>query len=265
MPFAAAIFESCVMAARRGAMIHRERERDKEFHFQDWFQRRLAETSIEFEQGGRNSYPDFRLVRSPEGYEVKGLGYPGRSADYDSNSQAPCGHHNGREIYYVFGRYPSNPDGDSYPVIDLVMCHGRFLNATEGYLHKNRSFRGFGSYGDIMIRDRKMYVAPTPFALVDGTVHRRTLIVPEGEAVPPTLEMIGTLNRRESDEIVGAYTFDFRTNELGTRKIANPHPGRQHRFVAYRLGDDPPYRVTMRNQREVLADLGSPVHPDDDG
>jgi|SRR5829696_8936912 len=28
---------------------------------------------------------------------------------------------------------------------------------------------GFGSYGDILVRDRKMYVAPTPFALAEGT------------------------------------------------------------------------------------------------
>ena len=28
---------------------------------------------LDFEQGGRNSYPDFRLVKFTEGYELKGL------------------------------------------------------------------------------------------------------------------------------------------------------------------------------------------------
>ena len=65
----------------------------------------------------------------------------------------------------MFGRYPQDPDGKRYPVLDLVLCHGRFLNADNTYVHKNKSFRGFGSYGDILVRDRKMYVAPTPFAL----------------------------------------------------------------------------------------------------
>ena len=48
-------------------------------------------------------------------------------------------------------------------MLDLVVCRGDFLNADHTYVHKNKSVKGFGSYGDIMIRDRKMYVAPTPF------------------------------------------------------------------------------------------------------
>jgi aminoglycoside phosphotransferase len=51
--------------------------------------------------------------------------------------------------------------GKQYPIIDLVICHGDFLNADHNYIHENKSVKGFGSYGDIMIRDRKMYVAPT--------------------------------------------------------------------------------------------------------
>ena len=65
--------------------------------------------------GGRNSYPDFRIVSHIEGYELKGLAYPGRDASFDSNSQVPTGLHNGRTIYYVFGRYPKIPDGDTIP------------------------------------------------------------------------------------------------------------------------------------------------------
>lgn len=151
----AQVFRRCVESIGEGSLIVRESSKDKEFHFQNWFRARLEETGILYEVGGRNTYPDFRIVEATEGYELKGLAYPGRDANFDSNSQVPTGFHNGRNIYYVFGRYPSNPDGDSYPVLDLVICHGDFLNADHDYLHKNRSVKGFGTYGDLMIRDRK--------------------------------------------------------------------------------------------------------------
>jgi hypothetical protein len=67
---AEAIFQHCVEAIRQGTLIERESARDKEFHFQDWFKRRLTETGLNFEQGGRNSYPDFALVRFTDGYEI---------------------------------------------------------------------------------------------------------------------------------------------------------------------------------------------------
>jgi hypothetical protein len=153
-----------VNAIRDGKLIEREGRNDKEFHFQNWFKSRLDVIGENYDSPGRNTYPDFKLVRHTEGYELKGLAYPGREADYDCNSQVPCGEHNGRQVFYVFGRYPTKPDGNRYPVLDLVICHGSFLNADNTYIHKNKSFRGFGSYGDILVRDRKMYVAPTPFA-----------------------------------------------------------------------------------------------------
>lgn len=71
----------------------------------------MKEMSLNFEVGGRNTYPDFRMVATTEGYELKGLAYPGRYANFDSNSQVPSGLHNGRTVYYVFGRYPKKPDG----------------------------------------------------------------------------------------------------------------------------------------------------------
>lgn len=132
-------YECCVSAAMRSALIRRETTSDKEFHFQNWVRARLTETAYEYEEGGRNSYPDFRMVRFTEGYEVKGLAYPGREVNYDCNSQVPSGKHNGRTIFYVFGRYPAAPDGDTYPVLDLVVCHGDFLNADTDYVHANKS------------------------------------------------------------------------------------------------------------------------------
>ena len=141
------LFRRLTTAHSSRQFIRRESRSDKEFHFQNWVKARLTETGMLFEQGGRNSYPDFRMVNVTEGFEIKGLAYPGRETNFDSNSQVPTGYHNGRSIYYVFGRYPASPDGDEYPLTDLVLCHGDFLNADHDYSHKNKSVRGFGSYG----------------------------------------------------------------------------------------------------------------------
>lgn len=230
-------FQSCVRAINNGVMIQRESRRDKEFHFQHWIRNRLSETTHLFEEGGRNTYPDFRIVDMAEGYEVKGLAYPGRWLNYDSNSQVPTGFHNGRIIYYVFGRYPKNPDGNSYPVLDLVICHGDFLNANHEYIHENKSFRGFGSYGDILIRDRKMYVAPTPYGLLDGAAHHQTLIVPSDANIPVGFKEVGTLTRMEIDKLVVKYAFDLQRNVLDVEKIPNPNAGQEHNFRALRLID----------------------------
>lgn len=239
-------------AIRDGVLIEREGPNDKEFHFQNWFQKRLVAVEPFFDTPGRNTYPDFKLVHFPEGYELKGLAYPGRDASYDSNSQVPCGEHNGRAVFYVFGRYPKKPDGNSYPVLDLVLCHGSFLNADHTYVHKNKSFRGFGSYGDILVRDRKMYVASTPFAIAGGMAHRRTLILPADHPADDDLEVVGQLTRKETDAMVVAYNFDLRTNELATDTVPNPHAGREHRFTAYRMPGDPLDPVALVSRQKVL-------------
>lgn len=252
---AATIFKYCVEAIRQGVLIRRESSTDKEFHFQNWFKARLSDTGLHFEAGGRNSYPDFRMVASTEGYELKALAYPGRDADFDSNSQVPSGWHNGRTIYYVFGRYPKKPDGNKYPVIDLVMCHGDFLNADHDYVHKNKSVKGFGSYGDLMIRDRKMYVVPTPFHLVEGVAHQRTLILRADVAADKGYIEVGMLMRVEAKELIIGYSFDLKTNELVPRKVPNPAAGRKHRFRAWRLKGDQAEPVAMREIEPKDLDL----------
>ena len=234
---------------RDGQLIEREGRNDKEFHFQNWFKGRLQQIGENFDEPGRNTYPDFRFVRHPEGYELKALAYPGREADYDCNSQLPRGEHNGRQIFYVFGRYPNNPDGNRYPVLDLVVCHGSFLNAENTYVHQNKSFRGFGSYGDLLVRDRKMYVAPTPFALAEGAAHRRTLILPADLPVDSDLMEIGVLTRREVEYMVVAYQFDLRTNELETTLVRNPNAGCEHVFKAWRVKGDPEEPITLRQKQ----------------
>jgi hypothetical protein len=240
------VFRRCVEAIREGTLIERESRRDKEFHFQNWFKRRLDETGLNYEQGGRNSYPDFRMVAYTDGYELKGLAYPGRDASFDSNSQAPTGFHNGRTVYYVFGRYPKDVDGDSYPVLDLVICHGDFLNADHEYRHKNKNVKGFGSYGDIMIRDRKMYVLPTPFHLVEGTAHQRTLVLPAEVKPGKGFIHAGALTRVEAGHFIVGYSFDLETNEIAPKKVPNPAAGREHAFRAWRLEGGKRHTVRMR-------------------
>lgn len=235
-----AVFRLCDDAVRRGVLIRRPSDKDKEFHFQNWFAGRLEDNHIPFDPPARLTYPDFRLVRIPEGYEVKGLAYPGRKADFDANSQYPSGFHNGRVIFYVFGRYPKKVTGNEFPLIDLVICHGDFLNAHHDYAHENSSFAGFGSYGDIKIRDRKMYIAPSPFALTTGTTGQRTLIVPEGYKADPSFVQVGQLIRVEADHVVVGYSFDMNTNVLTPSFAPNPDAGKEHNFVAYRLTSEGP-------------------------
>ena len=257
------VFAQCSDAVHNGELIESVSANDKEFHFQNWFQTRLSVLGLNFEGSGRNTYPDFSLVKFTEGYEIKGLAWPGRERDYDSNSQVPTGEHNGRHIFYVFGRYPADlkPYADQengrkqYPVVDLVICHGDFLNADHNYIHKNKSVKGFGTYGDIMIRDRKMYVAPTPFALTQGTTGMMTLIIPEGFGEDDRFQEVGRLIRTEAATLVAGYTFDLRTNELKAEKIPNPRAGTQHHFVAYRLKTQSNKPVSMSTAKPTVVDL----------
>lgn len=257
------VYVRCADAIRANKLIRRESRQDKEFHFQNWFRARLGETPLNFEVGGRNTYPDFRLVASPDGFEVKGLAYPGREASYDCNSQVPSGSHNGRTIFYVFGRYPVEPDGDTYPVLDLVVCHGDFLNADHRYVHRNKSVKGFGSYGDILIRDRKMYVAPTPFGLTTGTAHNQTLILPADFRVDSRFCAVGKLVRRETETLIVGYTFDLRTNTLRPEALKNPASGTVHKFVAYRLKGSATEAVAMRRPREVATETTEAAEDDE--
>jgi hypothetical protein len=248
---AASAFARCVQAIAAGILISRESVGDKEFHFQNWFAGRLDEVGQPFEVGGRNSYPDFRMVRTPEGFELKGLAYPGRDATFDSNSQVPTGLHNGRTIYYAFGRYPKQPDGNTYPLLDLVVCHGDFLNADHNYVHKNLSVRAFGSYGDIMIRDRKMYVVPTPFRLIEGAAHHQTLVLPADDEPGPDFVEVGQLTRVEVEDLIVGYTFDLRASMLDSQPAPNPTAGREHAFRAWRLAGAPTDQVALREVSAV--------------
>lgn len=240
------VFSECVRAMRDCDLVHKEGAHDKEFHFQNWCQERLDRLHLNYDEPGRNRYPDFTLVDYPEGYEIKGLEYPGREADFDANSNVPCGVHNGRTIWYIFGRYPKSNGELEFPLTDLILCHGDFLNADHDYVHKNRHIKGFGTYGDIMIRDRKMYVVPTPFRLASGTSGLATLITPS-ELTPPdnTFIKVGDVTRIENDSLVAGYTFDLINNTIEPELIPNPSAGLVHHFTAWRLASQPKTPVSL--------------------
>ena len=256
------VFAKCVEAVQQAELIESVSAKDKEFHFQNWFQKRLKSLGLFFDVSGRNTYPDFRMVKSTDGFEVKGLAWPGRERDYDCNSQVPTGYHNGRQIFYVFGRYPADlsqypaKSGGRrrYPVIDLVICHGDFLNADHDYVHKNKRIKGCGSYGDIMVRDRKLYVAPTPFALTEGTTGLMTLILPNGVEADKRFRQVGELVRVEAEELVVGYKFNLRSNQLAAEKVLNPKAGTEHPFIAYRLKSQSAKPVSMAADYGGLED-----------
>ena len=96
----------CVSAVRPNILIERADRHDKEYHFQNGFKSRLDDPGERYDEPRRNAYPDFKMVRHPEGCELKGLAYPGRTANFDCNNRPPCGEHDGRQVHYVFGRCP---------------------------------------------------------------------------------------------------------------------------------------------------------------
>ena len=241
------IFAAASIAVTDGLLIQRASQKDKEFHFQNWFKALLERENLDFDEPGRNTYPDFRIVHSPVGYEIKGLGVPGRVANYDCNSQIPHGVYRGRHIVYVFGRYPAKPETNKYPVFDLILCHGSFLNADTDYIHENKSILGMGSYGDIRLRDRKMYVAPTPYGLLDGVERQVTLILPDFWPINhDNVVARGSLTRVEAGRIMCGYTFNLTTNHLEATWRENPNAGREYGFTAYRLTSSPGPEVRLR-------------------
>ena len=229
------IFLSLAHGFHNSVPIVRASQQDKEYHFQNWVERRITAAGLKFQKLGRHGYPDFILSEHPSGYEVKGLAVPGRTADFDCNSQLPLALQDGRAVYYVFGRYP-NSTSLEFPVHDLVLCSASLLNAETVNTNTNQSFRGAGSYGDILIRDRRMYVSPTPYALMPETVGNATLVL-EGDStpIPPQLRKVGQLERTEAPDVVTGYSFDFATNQLASQRASNASAGASHHFNLYRI------------------------------
>lgn len=234
------VFRSCERAVLSGEPTHRTVD-DKEFHFQRWVEQRIRGAGYEVPTAGRNTYPDFPVDGIDEAYEVKGITVASRENDFDCNSALPSGQHGGREVLYVFGRYEGGAAGEYPAVLDVVIAHGAFLNAGGGYQADNKSMRVLGSYGDILLRDRKMYVSYTPFRLLTGLREHCTLVLPEGwPERPADMVQVGAVERAEHEQILTAYHADLPANTLTPDFEANPNAGRVHRFEVWRTpdGDD---------------------------
>jgi hypothetical protein len=228
---------------------------DKEYGFQDWVRDRLIATGLGFQESGRNGYPDLKLTDTLDGFEVKSLAHPGRIETMDTNSRPPGGFHDGREIYYVFGRYIRDPVNSlTGKVRDLVLYHGDLVDPSRDYEHKNRSFKTFGRYGDIMIRDRKMYVPKTAQGILSGLDDEFTLVLPASTGELPGLSIINTIVRREVRELVLRYEFHFASNSLTTETTPNPTADREHIFNVYRPEQRKGPPVELRQAAEVDFD-----------
>jgi hypothetical protein len=209
---------------------------DKEFHFQNWVYDRILDAGYTSSAVGRNTYPDFPIDNELEAYEVKGITAGSREKDFDSNSALPSGEHAGKRVYYVFGRYENVVQGAETPrVLDLVLVDGAFINVGSPFIASNKSLRVLGSFGDILLRDRKMYAPYTPYKWLTGLRDSVTLITRAGEK-PSIAEYheVGRFERVESEKVLVGYRADLRANTLIGEFEDNPNGGKSHEFVAYR-------------------------------
>ena len=243
------ILDACHRAVQELIPTNRRRN-DKEFHFQNWILDRIHEVGLSVHEPGRNTYPDFSLIDTDEAYEVKGITAGSRETSFDSNSALPAGTHRGKSVFYVFGRYQNELTGGEAPlVLDVAIVHGSFLNAGPGFVADNQSMRVMGSYGHILLRDRKMYVPQSPYRLLTNLRGHCTLILP-ADMTPPkgsSFATVGAFERRESEQILVGYRADLVRNSLEGEFAANPNGGRVHPFVAYRTHRErhtPPVELT---------------------
>jgi hypothetical protein len=124
--------------------------------------------------------------------------------------------------------------------------------------------KGFGSYGDISIRDRKMYVVPTPFQIAEGLAHHRTLILPSSIETDSDFFEIGTLVRAEAAELIVAYAFNLKTNEISLKTEPNPHVGEKHTFRAWRLKESPRTSVVIRDFQSIRDEVAASAEEADE-
>lgn len=140
---------------------------------------------------------------------------------------------------------------------DVVICHGDFFNLEGVYTHKKGNIP-FGAYGDMKQRHRMMYLAPTPFALLDGLAGQVTLIVPadelpEGET-PAGMSAVGQIERVEVAELISGFEVDFETG-TSLKLAPNPNAGRVHRFLCFRAGEGSGEQVSLADSDVVTAQL----------
>lgn len=259
MPAIADVFVACDRAVEQRVPLRPPDPGSAGSPFQNWFEDSLRHAGLSSHSLGANAWPDFELDDHLEGYELKGLEIPGRQKDFDANSRLPKGEHRGRDVYYVFGRYAKGAAGSRQPLQDMVVCHGSFLSRDGQLIHKNTSVRGGGSYGDILIRVRKMFVPPTPFSTVTGTSGTQTLIVPESMRhkldADIRLKLVGKLERVEATVRITGMSLDLSQPGMTVATAPVATGGSVHAFAAYRAVGQPATPVRMSEAPATVAVL----------
>lgn len=222
---------------------------DKEYHIQDWVEQRAIEAGCETKVQGRNSYPDFwmSLDDTTIGNEVKSLAHysNGRPArrDVDFNSTAPQPRVNSRDCFLTFVLYRQESSDTPLHgrVTTLCLTDISLLNADRDFLALNLSVKQFGSYGDGMIRNRRMYRFLHPVTLLEGfgieIRDRSTLILPESsldrvEASRDGLVKIGSIERTTVPQRLASYRVNVRTGEIQPTFVEQ-QPQSVHRFEVW--------------------------------
>lgn len=218
---------------------------DKEFFAQDWIQGRLDELGYSYIISGRNTYPDFWIGEGSNrfGLEVKSLSFSGgRPArkDFDTNSTIPGGEKEGSPVYIASFLYTGtglNPR----PIHSFCMVHGDLLNAERDFVHENKAIHGFGSFGDAFIRDRKMYVFPTPFTLIPSLLGQVRLVVPSGTelaSTTPTIAKVEDVTRTWVRERVIGYRMDLVSNTATPEMETSLHAGDELEFEVWAVTEE---------------------------
>jgi hypothetical protein len=245
------IFLEMVRAVRAGVAMKPRSPNDKEYFAQDWFMDRLRATGLQYQQQGRNSYPDFWVYDDTlrEGYEIKSLafvpptprqitlGQAGKPApkDIDFNSTIPSGRKNDRNIFLVFFLYTGSGATDR-TVHTLSLAHGDLINSDHDVAdkHINIAIKEFGSYGDGFIRNRKMYVFPHPVEIDPSGLGQCRLIVPATwELAEDRLKNVKTISREIAQQAIDSYKVSLLGGKPTIRRKPYPDAGRQQEFRVF--------------------------------
>jgi len=234
------IFCEMAQACRRGVRMKPRSLNDKEYFAQDWFIERLNAVGVEYEQQGRNSYPDFWVGGSQdvEGYEIKSLavvkGKPARTT-IDFNSTIPSGRKEGRDVFLVFFLYEGT--GAERAVHSVSVAHGDLINSDHALAdeHLNVAVHDFGAFADGFIRNRKMYVFPHPITIDPTGLARLRLIVPTSwKMADRRLKRVRRIERKVAAQTVDRYTIRLRgKGEAEVTKTRAADAGRALEFDVF--------------------------------
>lgn len=172
--------------------------------FSDWFEDGIP---YEITKLGANDHPD--AIIEGVGFELKSKTGNG---DIQFNSTIPTGRFKHRraegECYYAVARYVN--DRNFGQLHDFVICYGDYFNHDHefAHAHANSQEKGFGDYGDGVVRHRKMYSFPTPTREVSGV----SLILDTDEAMKINSDLVleSYIDRHEKDTGVSHRFFVYR-------------------------------------------------------